>query len=83
MLIGKVSELWMKGKIILLNKDKGNIFYKERTRPITILANILKWFVLSILHNIEKIGYEDGILKKVRLGSLGGFRKNALYREGE
>ena len=55
----KVSEFWMKGKIILLNKDKGRSPTTESTRPITILPPILKLFELSIIHNFGKVIYEE------------------------
>ena len=55
----KVPEFWMKWKIILLNKDKGISPTAESTIPITILPPILKLFELSIIHNFEKVIYEE------------------------
>ena len=55
----KVPDFWMRGKITLINKDKGRIPTAERTRPITILPPILKLFELSIIHNFEKVIYEE------------------------
>ena len=43
----------MRGKLILISKDKTNCPKIENTRPITTLPVITKLFESSILHNLK------------------------------
>ena len=52
----------MVGKIILLSKENSDTPEVNNTRPIAILPSIAKIFELSILENLEKIGYQQGFI---------------------
>ena len=54
-----ISSYLMRGKLILISKDKTDCPKIENTRPITILPAITKLFESSILHNLENITKSD------------------------
>ena len=51
----RIPNYLMKGKLILLSKDKSDSPTIENIRPITILPAITKLFESSILYNLENI----------------------------
>ena len=51
----RIPNYLMKGKLILLSKDKSDSPTIENTRPITILPAITKLFESSILYNLKNI----------------------------
>ena len=65
---GYVPDFWMISKIILLSKENSDTPEVNNTRPIAILPSITKVFELSILENLEKIGYQQRFISSNQRG---------------
>ena len=62
----EVPKHLMRGKMILISKDKTNSPNIESTRPITLLLTIIKLFENSIVHNLKEIIISDKFNKNQR-----------------
>jgi hypothetical protein len=67
----RVPSYFMRGRLILLSKDKSEFPTIDRTRPITVLPAITKLFESSILHNLEK-STNSTFFSKVQRGFMKG-----------